>query len=145
MVAPHNCKTGLGTMDSGEAEARGPGSLDAAPDIPSERDLDPEDAPGQTTLKELFAAPVAYQPEHGVLDDELGDIRRRFEETLRPEARRLFRLRYHDHIKFREIANELNIREGTAKVRYRRLVEKFRAWLERHYPEYLFLVKQRRG
>ena len=120
-------------------------ALDAAPDIPSERDLDPEDAPGQTTLKELFAAPVAYQPEHGVLDDELGDIRRRFEETLRPEARRLFRLRHHDHIKFREIANELNIREGTAKVRYRRLVEKFRAWLERHYPEYLFLVKQRRG
>ncbi|RKU37056.1 hypothetical protein C6496_11920 [Candidatus Poribacteria bacterium] len=112
-------------------------ALDAAPDIPSERDLDPEDAPGQTTLKELFAAPVMYQPEYGVLDDELRDICRRFERTLQPKERKLFRLRYRDHIKFREIANELNIREGTAKVRYRRLVEKFRTWLERYYPDHL--------
>ncbi len=118
---------------------------DAASDIPSERDLNPEDAPGQTTLKELFAAPVTYQPEYGVLDDELREIYRRFERTLRLEELRLFRLRYHNRMKFREIANELNIREGTAKVRYRRLVEKFRTWLERHYPEYLPLVKLRGG
>lgn len=113
-------------------------ALDAAPDIPSERDLDPEDAPGQTTLKELFAAPVVYQPEHGVLDDELGDIRRCFEETLRPEELRLFRLRYHNRMKFREIANELNIKEGTAKVRDRRLVEKFRTWLKKYDPDTYF-------
>ena len=111
-------------------------ALDAAPDIPSERDLDSEDAPGQTALKELFAAPVTYQPEHGVLDDELGDIRRRFEGTLRPEELRLFRLRHQSRMKFRGIANELNIKGGTAKVRYRRLVKKFRTWLERHYPDH---------
>ncbi len=120
-------------------------SLDAVPDIPSARDLDPETAPGQTTLKELFAAPVMYQPEHVVLDDELWDIRRRFEATLRPEALRLFRLRHHDRMKFREIANAMNIKEGTAKVQYRRLVDQFRTWLEKHYPECLSLVKRGEG
>ena len=120
-------------------------ALDAAPDIPSERDLDPEDAPGQTTLKELFAAPVTYQPEHGVLDDEFRDIRQCFEETLQPKERRLFRLRYHNRMKFREIANELSIKEGTVKVQHRRLLKKFRTWLERHYPEYLPLVKREEG
>lgn len=111
-------------------------ALDAASDIPSERDLDPEDALEQTTLKELFAAPVTYQPEHGVLDHELGDIRRRFEKKLQPEERTLLRLRHHDRITFREIANELDITEGTAKVRHHRLVEKFRTWLEKHYPDH---------
>ena len=111
-------------------------ALDAASDIPSERDLDPADALGQTTLRELFAAPVMYQPEHGVLDDEFRDLRRRFEETLQPEELRLFRLRHHDRMTFREIAKELNIKEGTAKVRHHRLVEKFRMWLEKHYPDH---------
>ncbi len=111
-------------------------ALDAASDIPSERDLDPEDTLGQTTLRELFAAPVTYQPEHGVLDDEFRDLRRRFEETLRPKERRLLRLRHHDRMKFREIANAQGIKEGTAKVRHHRLVEKFRTWLEKHYPDH---------
>ncbi len=111
-------------------------ALDAAPDVLSGRDLDPEDTLGQTTLRELFAAPVTYQPEHGVLDDEFRDLRRRFEETLRPKERRLFRLRYHDRMTFREIANALNIKKGTAKVRHHRLVKKFRTWLEKHYPDH---------
>ncbi|MDE0555242.1 MAG: sigma-70 family RNA polymerase sigma factor [Candidatus Poribacteria bacterium] len=119
-------------------------ALDAVPDIPSERDLDPEDAPGQTTLRELFAASGTCQPEHGVLDDELGALRRCFEGTLQPKELRLFRSRHHKRMKFREIADELNMKEGTAKVQYYRLVRKFREWLERHYPEYLFLVKQKR-
>ena len=111
-------------------------ALDAASNIPSEHDLDPEDTPGQTTLKELFAAPVMYQPEHGVLDDEFRDLRRCFEETLRPKELRLFRLRHHDRMTFREIAKELGVKEETAKVRHHRLVEKFRTWLEKHYPDH---------
>ena len=116
-------------------------ALDAALDVPSARDLDPEDIPGQTTLGELLIAPMMYQPEHGVLDDEFRDIRRRFEETLRPEERRLFRLRHHDRMKFREIANELNIKEGTVKVQHHRLLKRFKMWLKKHYPEYFPLVK----
>lgn len=37
---------------------------------------------------------------------------------------------------FREIANALGIKEGTAKVRHYRLLEKFRTWLEKHYPDH---------
>ena len=116
-------------------------ALDAAPDVLSGRDLDPEDTLGQTTLKELFAASVTYQPEHGVLDDEFRDLRRRFEETLRPKELKLFRLRYHDRMTFGEIANALDIKEGTAKVRNHRLLEKFKTWLEKRHPEYLPLFK----
>lgn len=120
-------------------------ALDAALDVPSARDLDPADTQGQTTLGELLIAPVVYQPEHGVLDDEFRNIRRRFEETLRPEDRRLFRLRHHDRMKFRKIANKLGIKEGTVKVQHHRLLKKFKTWLEKHYPEYLPLVKWRGG
>ncbi len=42
---------------------------------------------------------------------------------------------------FREIANALGIKEGTAKVRHYRLLEKFRTWLEKRHPEYLPLFK----
>ncbi len=50
-------------------------------------------------------------------------------------------LRHQSRMTFREIANALGIKEGTAKVRHYRLLEKFRTWLEKRHPEYLPLFK----
>ena len=90
----------------------------------------------QTSLIEFFLAPVMDQPEHGTLDNEFGHIRRRFEQTLQPEELIIFRLRNHSSKTFKEVGTELDIRPGTAKVRYYRVVQKFRTWLEQHYPDH---------
>ena len=80
-------------------------------------------------------APVTFQPEHGTLDNELGDIRRRFERTLSLEELAVFRLRQNSGMTFQEIGHELGIEPNTAKVRYHRVVTRFRAWLEKCYPD----------
>ncbi len=96
----------------------------------------PTDEPEQTSLIEFFLAPVMDQPEHGTLDNEFGHIRRRFEQTLQPEELMIFRLRNHRSKTFKEIGTELGIKPGTAKVRYYRVVQAFRTWLEKHYPDH---------
>ena len=98
-------------------------------------DTVPEDGSGRLALTDLLSAPVAFQPEHGVLDNELGEIRRRFESTLSPKALAVFRLRHHSSMTFEAIGEELGIKPETAKVRYHRAVRKFREWLEKHYPD----------
>ena len=96
-------------------------------------DTVPEDELGQMPLAESLPAPVTFQPEHGVLDNELGDIRRRFERTLRPKELAVFRLRHNSHKTFEEIGEELGIKPETAKVRYHRAVTAFKAWLKKHH------------
>ena len=98
-------------------------------------DAAPEDESGQMVFTELLSAPVTFQPEHGVLDNELGDIRRRFERTLRPKELAVFRLRHNSNMTFEEIGEELRIKPGTAKVQYHRAVTAFKAWLKKHYPD----------
>ena len=103
-------------------------------------DAAPEDEPGQMPVAESLPAPVTFQPEHGVIDNELGDIRRRFESTLRPEELVVFHLRHNSNMTFEEIGRELGIKTGTAKVRYHRALVAFKAWLEKRYPDiYYFL------
>ncbi|MCY3550370.1 MAG: RNA polymerase sigma factor [Candidatus Poribacteria bacterium] len=103
-------------------------------------DADPEDESGQMALTELLSAPVTFQPEHGVLDNELAEIRRRFECTLRPKELEVFQLRHNSDMTFEEIRQKLGIRTGTAKSRYHRALVKFEKWLEKHYPDiYHFL------
>ena len=84
---------------------------------------------------ESLPAPVTFQPEHGTLDNELGAIRSRFERTLSLEELAVFRLRQNSGMTFQEIGHELGIKPNTAKVRYHRVVTRFRAWLEKHYPD----------
>ena len=98
-------------------------------------DAAPEDESGQMVFTEWLSAPVTFQPEHGVLDNELGDIRRRFERTLRPKELAVFRLRHNSNMTFEEIGEELRIKPGTAKVQYHRAVTAFKAWLKKHYPD----------
>ena len=89
---------------------------------------------------ESLPAPVTDQPEHGVLDKELGNIRRDFERTLRLEELVVFQLRHNSGMTFEEIGRELRIKPGTAKVRYHRALAKFKKWLKKHYPDiYYFL------
>lgn len=103
-------------------------------------DAAPEDESGQTPLTESFPAPVTDQPEHGVLDKELGDIRRDFESTLRLEELVVFQLRHNSGMTFEEIGRELRIKPGTAKVRYHRALVEFKKWLKKRYPDiYHFL------
>lgn len=91
-------------------------------------------------LIELLSAPVTFQPEHGVIDNELGDIRRRFERTLRPKELAVFRLRHNSNMTFQKIGEGLGIKSGTAKVRYYRAVTAFKAWLKKHHLDtYYFL------
>lgn len=109
-----------------------------------ELDATPEDESGQISLAELFPAPVTFQPdqpEHRVLDNELGDIRRRFESTLRPEELAVFQLRQNSE--FKEIGQKLGIKPGTAKVRYHRAITKFKAWLEKRYPDIYYSLNER--
>ena len=112
--------------------------LDATP----ENELE-EDELEQMLLAELFPAPVTFQPEHGVLDNELAEIRRRFECTLRskrPKELAVFQLRHNSDITFEEIGQKLGIKTGTAKVRYHRALVAFKTWLKKHYPDiYYFL------
>ena len=101
---------------------------------------DPEDESGQMALTELLSAPVTFQPEHGVLDNELAEIRRRFECTLRPKELVVFQLRHNSDMTFEEIGRKLRIKTGTGKVRYHRALVAFKTWLEKRYPDiYHFL------
>ena len=103
-------------------------------------DADPEDESGQMALTELLSAPGTFQPEQGAIDTELRDIRLRFERTLRPEELVVFQLRQNSGMTFKEIGQELGIKPGTAKVRYHRVATRFKAWLEKRYPDiYYFL------
>lgn len=113
-------------------------ALDASPEDELE-----EDELEQMLLAELFPAPVTFQPEHGVLDNELAEIRRRFERTLRskrPKELVVFQLRHNSGMTFEEIGRKLGIKTGTAKVRYHRALVAFKVWLEKRYPDiYHFL------
>ena len=103
-------------------------------------DAAPEDESGQISPAELFPAPAMDQPEQEAIDTELGDIRLRFERTLRPEELAVFQLRQNSGMTFKEIGEELDIKTGTAKVWYHRVVTRFKAWLEKRYPDiYHFL------
>ena len=103
-------------------------------------DATPEDESGQMALTELLSAPGTFQPEQGAIDTELRNIRLRFERTLRPEELVVFQLRQNSSMTFKEIGEELGIKPGTAKVRYHRVATRFKAWLEKRYPDiYHFL------
>ena len=104
-------------------------------------DVAPEDESGQMALTELLPAPVMFQPEHGVIDNELGDIRRRFERTLRPKELSVFQLRHNSGMTFEEIGRELRIKPGTAKVRYHRALVAFKTWLEKRYPDIYYFLR----
>lgn len=108
-------------------------------------DAAPEDESGQMALSELLSAPVTFQPEHSLIDNELGDIRRRFERTLRPKELAVFQLRHNSNITFEEIGRELDIKPGTAKVQYHRVVTKFKAWLEECYPDIYYSLNEGSG
>ena len=81
------------------------------------------------------------QPENGVIDNELGDICRRFERTLRPKELAVFRLRQNSG--FKEIGEELDIKPNTAKAQYHQVVTKFKAWLEKRYPDIYYFLRGR--
>lgn len=111
-------------------------------------DTAPEDESGQMALTELLPAPVTSQPEHGVLDNELGDICRDFESTLRskrPKELVVFQLRHNSGMTFEEIGRKLRIKPGTVKVRYHRAVTAFKAWLKKHYPDIYDLLNEGSG
>lgn len=90
----------------------------------------------QTSIIEFLLAPVEDEPEHSVLENEFGRIRRHFEEAFSPKALAILQLRFYENKTFREIGKALNIETGTAKLKCYRAVEKFRTWLEKHYPDY---------
>ncbi|RKU36536.1 hypothetical protein C6496_12890 [Candidatus Poribacteria bacterium] len=102
----------------------------------------PADEPEQTSLVEFLPAPVTDEPEHGIVDDELGHIRRRFERTLQPKELIVFRLRHQSSKTFKEIGEELGIKTGTAKVQYHRVVQAFKTWLKTHYPDHYRSLKE---
>lgn len=103
-------------------------------------DADPEDESEQMPLTESFPAPVTFQPEHGVLDNELGEIRRRFERTLGSKELEVFQLRHNTGLTFKKIGRKLRIKPGTAKVQYYRALVEFKKWLKKRYPDtYYFL------
>ncbi len=106
-------------------------------------DAAPEDESGQMLLTESLPAPVTFQPEHSVLDNELGEIRRRFERTLRPKELAVFQLRHNSGMTFEDIGRELRIKPGTAKVQYHRAATAFKAWLEKHYPDIYYSLSDR--
>ena len=97
-------------------------------------DGDREDGDEQMSFIEVLRAPVVTEPEYGVLEQEFRDIRRQFESTLSPKKLAVFRSRCDTPLKFKEIAEKLDIREGTAKARYSRAAADFKSWLEKHYP-----------
>lgn len=98
-------------------------------------DITAEDESGHIPLVGLLSAPVTDQPEHETIDNELGNIRRRFEKTLRPEELAVFQLRFNSSMTFKKIGKELGIKPNTAKVRYHRAFTAFRAWLKKRYPD----------
>ena len=103
-------------------------------------DASPEDESEQMPLAESLPAPVTFQPEHGVLDNELGEIRRRFERTLGSKELAVFQLRHNSGMTFEEIGRKLRIKPGAAKVRHHRALAKFEKWLKERYPDiYHFL------
>lgn len=89
----------------------------------------------QTFLEEMLLAPIMDEPEHGAVDTEFGDIRRRFEGTLSPKELAVFQLRQNSPMTFEEIGKALGIKPGTAKVRYHRTIEAFKVWLKKYYSE----------
>ena len=95
----------------------------------------------QTSIIEFLLAPVEDEPEHSVLENEFGRIRRHFEETFPPEALTILQLRFYENKTFREIGKALNIKTGTAKLKCHRAMEKFRAWLKKHHPDTYFLLR----
>lgn len=103
------------------------------------------EASGDMSLVELLSAPVAIEPEHGVLDAEYRDIRCRFEKTLRSTELAVFRLRLEEGMPFREIGRKLGINAETAKSHYHRTKKAFKAWLKRHYPDIYDSLSGRRG
>lgn len=105
-------------------------------------DAAPEDESGQMPLAESLFAPVTFQPEHGTIDNELGDIRRRFESTLHPKELAVFQLRHNSHKTFEEIGRELGIKAGTAKVRYHRAVTEFKAWIKKRYLDIYYALSR---
>ncbi len=101
----------------------------------------PADKPGHIPLIEQLFAPITEQPEQGVIDTELGDIRRRFEGTLARKELAIFRLRCSSNMTFKKIGHDLGIETGTVKVQYHRTVKTFKVWLKKHYPDtYDFLI-----
>ena len=98
-------------------------------------DAAPEDELGRTPFTESFPAPTMDQPEYGVIDNEFGDIRRRFECTLGRGELGVFQLRHNSNMTFAEIGQALGIKTVTAKVRYHRALKAFKAWLKKRYPD----------
>ena len=105
-------------------------------------DAAPGDESGQISPAELFPAPAMDQPEPGAIDTELGDIRLRFERTLRPEELAVFQLRQDSGMTFKEIGEELGIKPNTAKAQYHRVVTKFKAWLKKRYPDIYYFLRE---
>lgn len=106
-------------------------------------DADPEDESGQMALTELLLASAMDQPELRAIDTELEDLRLRFERTLRPKELAVFQLRQNSGMTFKEIGEELGIKPNTAKAQYHRVVTKFKAWLEKRYPDIYYFLSGR--
>ena len=57
----------------------------------------------------------------------------------------VFQLRHNNNMTFEEIGRKLDIKAGTAKVRYYRAVTAFKAWLKKHYPDIYDLLNEGSG
>ena len=104
-----------------------------------------EKGDGTLLLADLLSGRPQDCPEHSVLESELRDIRRRFEDSLPAEQVSLFRLRSTDNLSFKDIAAELGIKEDTARVRYHRTVKAFKEWLKEKYPDIYRELIARKG
>lgn len=93
-------------------------------------------------LTELMICRLQDCPEQSVLESELREIRRQFEESLQPILSAVFRLRYTDGASFEEIGAALGIQEETARVRYHRAIKAFRVWLKKRYPDIYGVLTQ---
>ena len=99
-------------------------------------------APENEAARSLFA-PVTDQPEHCILDNELGTIRGRFEKTLRKKTLAIFKLRCNSDLTFKEIGHALGMKPEAVKVQHHRAVKAFRQWLEKHYPDIYRTLSER--
>jgi len=80
------------------------------------RDEWPLDAPDAMSALELCAAPE-LAPDHSLLREERGEFVRRALERLPEGQRTVLVLRHYENLKFREIAEVLDLPEGTVKSR----------------------------
>jgi RNA polymerase sigma-70 factor (ECF subfamily) len=80
------------------------------------RDEWPLDAPDAVSALELCAAPE-LAPDHSLLRHERGELVRRALERLPEGQRTVLVLRHYENLKFREIAELLDLPEGTVKSR----------------------------